>query len=146
MPGLSEVGDSKGEHKLLIANVDKNTRVSRIYRSDYECFWMRKSRREVTKLGRLLKHVRTFAAYVAITREMREWCERERILLRIKSPGVEHPREQQAQSSKSPTIYEVSPSSAPAVMHDSERGDQHQATKTVNEQSADSTVTPAQPS
>jgi len=73
------------------------------------------------------KDAATFAIY---SRELDRWIERERVLLRIKAPGVEHPREQAAQSSKSPTIYEVSPTSAPAVMHDASASDQYVAPTT----------------
>lgn len=87
MAGLSEVQDSKGERNLLMNNAVRNARISQIYRSDYESYWLRRSRREIKKLGRLLKHCRTFVGCVQISKEIREWCERERVLLKIPLPA-----------------------------------------------------------
>jgi hypothetical protein len=75
--------------KSLPALVATNSSATLFYRADYELFWLRKSRREVTRLGRLIKHCRTFAGVAALSKELREWCERERVLLRIKLPGTE---------------------------------------------------------
>jgi len=123
MPGISEQRlDRNGSYKSLQSASANNATGMVWYRADYELRWLRKSRRECVKIGRLMKRCRTFKGYAELSRALLEWCERERILLHIKLPGVEHPREQQAQSSKSPTIYEVSPSTAPSVMHDAGPG------------------------
>lgn len=76
----------KANYKSLPSRVAANAAGMMHVRADYELFWLRKSRKEVTKLARLTRKCRTFAGIAALSRELREWCEKERVLLRIPLP------------------------------------------------------------
>jgi hypothetical protein len=122
MPGLAEVGDSKGERKALLNRSVRNVRISQLHKADYEAYWLRKSRREVKWLAKMASHCRTFAGHCAISREIREWCERERILLRIPLPQAAKAPEPRRVSGA--VSYSDVPRSGSLVMEDATPAEQ----------------------
>jgi len=118
MPGLAEVGDSKGERNALLNRSVRNVRITQIHKADFEAYWLRKSRREVKWLSKLASHCRTFAGHCSISREIREWCERERILLRIPLPASaksSEPRSIPGRTSASLVVREPIEAGAPVT-------------------------------
>jgi hypothetical protein len=122
MPGIAELQDRNKSYKSLQSASAANSTGMVWYRADYELHWLRKSRKECVKIGRLMKRCRTFKGYAELSRALLEWCERERILLRIPLPAsVKAPEPRRV--SGSTVNYTELPASEPAVMYEAGASD-----------------------
>lgn len=97
---VSEYKRNSLEHKQCVT-----ARRLLLRRAGYEgeALWDISRARRIARKG--LEHARDAAAFLTWVRSLDILLERERVLLRIKLPGVERPQEREVSSSSRPSIF-----------------------------------------